>query len=162
MPELPDITIYLEALDRRVLGQVLEKIRMENFFVLRTAVPPIDSLIGRRVTTLRRLGKRIALGFEGDRWLVIHLMIAGRLQWADRTAKPIARNALVHLVFSSGTLTLTEAGTKRLAALHVVEGEANLVAHDRGGIDVLAAPLAEFSEALTRENHTLKRSLTDP
>ena len=162
MPELPDITVYLEALERRVIGQVLEKIRMENFFVLRTAVPPIDSLIGRRVVVLRRLGKRIALCFEGDRWLVIHLMIAGRLQWADGAAKPGARNALVHFVFSSGTLTLTEAGTKRLAALHVVDGEATLAAHDRGGIDVLIASMAEFRAALTRENHTLKRSLTDP
>ncbi|MDB6164928.1 MAG: DNA-formamidopyrimidine glycosylase [Lacunisphaera sp.] len=184
VPELPDITVYLEALDRRVVGQVLEKIRMENFFVLRTAVPPIDSLIGRRVVARRRLGKRIALGFEGDRWLVIHLMIAGRLQWtpvagvADpggavakrprpgsttpATTNLKVRNALAHFVFSNGTLTLTEAGTKRLAALHVVDGEANLAGHDRGGIDVLAASVTEFGAALMRENHTLKRALTDP
>jgi len=135
---------------------------MENFFVLRTAVPPIDSLIGKRVIALRRLGKRIVFGFEGDRWLVLHLMIAGRLQWAEATAKPVARNALVHFVFPSGTLTLTEAGTTRLAALHVVEGETGLAAHDPGGIDVLAGSPEEFAAALRRENHTLKRSLTDP
>ena len=162
MPELPDITVYLEALERRVVGQVLEKIRLENIFVLRTAVPPIDSLEQRRVVALRRIGKRIAFGFEGDRWLVLHLMIAGRLQWADAGAKPTARNALAHLVFSSGTLTLTEAGTKRRASLHVVEGEAALRAHDPGGIDVLGCTTEEFAAALTRENHTLKRSLTDP
>ena len=162
MPELPDITVYLAALDRRVVGQVLEKIRLENMFVLRTAVPPIDSLEQRRVVALRRIGKRIAFGFEGDRWLVLHLMIAGRLQWAEGAAKPTARNALAHLVFANGTLTLTEAGTKRRAALHVVDGEAALRAHDPGGIDVLACSLAEFGAALTRENHTLKRSLTDP
>ena len=162
MPELPDITVYLEALDRRVVGQVLEKIRLENMFVLRTAVPPIDSLEQRRVVALRRIGKRIAFGFEGDRWLVLHLMIAGRLQWAEGAAKPTARNALAHLVFANGTLTLTEAGTKRRAALHVVDGEAALRAHDPGGIDVLACSPAEFGAALTRENHTLKRSLTDP
>ena len=184
MPELPDITVYLEALERRVVGQELEKIRMENFFVLRTAVPPIDSLVGRKVVGLRRLGKRIALGFEGDRWLVIHLMIAGRLQWTPvagaaqpgggiaKRGRPVStnpattklkvRNALVHFVFSGGTLTLTEAGTKRLAALHLVDGKANLAGHDRGGIDVVAASVAEFSVALARENHTLKRALTDP
>ena len=162
MPELPDITVYLEALERRIVGQVLEKILLENIFVLRTAVPPVDSLEKRRVVALRRLGKRIALGIEGDRWLVLHLMIAGRLQWADAGAKPTARNALAHLVFSSGTLTLTEAGTKRRASLHVVEGEAALRAHDPGGIDVLGCTTEEFAAALTRENHTLKRSLTDP
>jgi formamidopyrimidine-DNA glycosylase len=167
MPELPDITVYLEALERRVVGQVLAKIRVENFFVLRTAVPPIDSLVGRQVLTLRRLGKRIAFGCEGDRWLVIHLMIAGRLQWTPgagtvATPMPKVRNALAHFVFANGTLTLTEAGSKRLAAVHVVDGAANLAAHDRGGIDVLAATTAEFGAALTGENHTLKRALTDP
>jgi formamidopyrimidine-DNA glycosylase len=162
MPELPDINVYLEALERRVVGRVLAKIRMENFFVLRTAVPPIDSLTGRRVTMLRRLGKRIAFGFEGDRWLVLHLMIAGRLQWADGSAKPTARNALVHFGFPNGTLTLTEAGTTRLAALHVVEGEAGLAEHEPGGIDVFACSPEEFAAALRRENHTLKRSLTGP
>jgi formamidopyrimidine-DNA glycosylase len=162
MPELPDITVYLEALDRRVVGQVLEKIRLENIFVLRTAVPPIDSLEKRRVVALRRIGKRIVFGFEGQRWLVLHLMIAGRLQWVDGAAKPKARNSLAHFVFANGTLTLTEAGTKRRASLHVIDGEAALRAHDPGGIDVLSCTVEEFSAALTRENHTLKRSLTDP
>ena len=162
MPELPDITVYLEALERRVVGQVLEKTRLENIFVLRTAVPPIDSLERSRVVALRRLGKRIVFGFEGDRWLVLHLMIAGRLQWVDTGVKPKKLNALAHFVFSNGTLTLTEAGTKRRASLHVLDGEAALRAHDPGGIDVMACPTEDFSAALTRENHTLKRSLTDP
>jgi formamidopyrimidine-DNA glycosylase len=178
MPELPDITVYLEALERRVVGQVLEKLRVVDVFVLRTAVPPIDSLVGKRVVGLRRLGKRIVFGFEGDRWLVLHLMIAGRLQWTDgarstdstgspragsgQAAKPVARNALAHFVFANGTLTLTEAGTKHRASLHVVADEAGLAEHDRGGIDVLACTAVEFGAALTRENHTLKRALTDP
>jgi formamidopyrimidine-DNA glycosylase len=162
MPELPDITVYLEALERRVLGRVLEKVRLANLFVLRTAVPPIDSLQGRRVEKLRRLGKRIAFGFEGDRWLVLHLMIAGRLHWAGAGTKSVGRNVLAELRFEHGTLTLTEAGTKRRASLHVVDGAAGLAAHDRGGIDVLAAAVEEFGAALRKENHTLKRSLTDP
>lgn len=162
MPELPDITIYLEALERRVVGQVLEKIRIVDVFVLRTAMPPIDSLVGKRMAGLRRLGKRILFHFEGDRWLVMHLMVAGRLQWVEGAEKPTARNALAHFVFPNGTLTLTEAGTKHRASLHVVADEAGLAAHDRGGIDVLNAPLAEFKAALKRENHTLKRSLTAP
>ena len=162
MPELPDITVYLEALERRVLNRVLERIRLADIFVLRTAVPPIDSLAGRRVVSVRRLGKRIAFGCEGDRWLVVHLMIAGRLQWTEPGGKLVARNALATFFFESGALTLTEAGTKRRASLHVVEGEAGLAAHDRGGIDVFAASAPEFAAALTRENHTLKRALTDP
>jgi formamidopyrimidine-DNA glycosylase len=162
MPELPDITVYIEALEGRVVGQPLEKIRLENIFVLRTAVPPIDSLVKRRVVELRRLGKRIAIGFEGDRWLVIHLMIAGRLQWTSGLEKPKTRNALAHFGFPSGTLTLTEAGSKRRASLHVLEGEAALQAHDRGGIDVFHCTEADFARALTSVNHTLKRSLTDP
>jgi len=162
MPELPDITIYLEALESRIVGQVLEKIRIVDVFVLRTAIPPIDSLVGKRVIGLRRLGKRILFHFEGDRWLVLHLMIAGRLQWTDGTAKPAARNALGHFVFPAGTLTLTEAGTKHRASLYVVANEAGLGAHDRGGIDVLSSSLPEFKAALQRENHTLKRSLTAP
>ena len=162
MPELPDISAYLEALTPRVLGRALERIKIAHAFLLRTAAPPIDSLHGRRVTALRRIGKRIVLGFEGDRWLVLHLMIAGRLQWAGAGAKPPARNALADFVFDSGTLTLTEAGTKRRAALHVVASEAALAAHDPGGLDPLACPAAEFAAALTRGNHTLKRALTDP
>ena len=176
MPELPDITVYLEALESRVRGQMLAKVRVADVFVLRTAVPPIDSLVGRKVVALRRLGKRLAFGFEGDRWLVLHLMIAGRLHWTpstdstssrpagsgQATAKPKAANALAHLVFTSGTLTLTEAGTKHRASLHVVDGEAALQAHDPGGLEVPACTAAEFGAALTRENHTLKRALTDP
>jgi len=162
MPELPDITIYLEALERRIVRQTLEKLRIVDMFVLRTAVPPVDSLVGKRVLGLRRLGKRLVFQFEGDRWLVMHLMIAGRLQWTEGMAKLIARNALAHFVFPNGTLTLTEAGTKHRASLHVVASEAELAAHDRGGIDVMSASLAGFSAALQRENHTLKRSLTAP
>ncbi len=161
MPELPDITVYLEALDKRVIGRKLMRIRLENIFVLRTALPPIDSLVGKKVVALRRLGKRIAFGFEDGKWLVLHLRIAGRLQWAEGNTKSIGRNVLAHFVFENGTLTLTEAGTKRLASLHVVADEAGLAAHERGGIDVFAATLEEFRAALTRENHTLKRSLTD-
>jgi formamidopyrimidine-DNA glycosylase len=162
MPELPDVTVYLEALESRVMGRVLEKVRLADMFVLRTAVPPIDSLEGRKVESLRRLGKRIAFGFEGDRWLVLHLMIAGRLHWADTGQKSIGRNVLAEFRFANGTLTLTEAGTKRRAALHVVDGAVGLAAHDRGGIDVLTCSPEDFSAALTRENHTLKRTLTDP
>jgi Formamidopyrimidine-DNA glycosylase len=162
MPEYPDITVYVEALERRVAGQVLERIRFLDMFVLRTAVPPAETLHGRKAREVRRIGKRIAIGFEGERWLVMHLMIAGRLQWAETGAKPAARNALAQLVWGSGTLALTEAGTTRRAALHVVDGEAGLRAHDPGGIDVMAATTEEFGAALTRENHTLKRALTDP
>lgn len=162
MPELPDITIYLEALERRVVGQVLAKIRLPDMFVLRTAVPPIDGLVGKRVTELRRLGKRIAFGFEDGQWLVLHLMIAGRLQWTEGAPKPVARNALAHFEFATGTLSLTEAGTKHRASLHVVAEAAGLAAHERGGLEVLGAAVAEFAAVLTRGNHTLKRALTDP
>lgn len=162
MPELPDITVYREALEARVVGQVLEKIRLQDIFVLRTFAPPIESLHGQRVTAVRRLGKRIALGFADGKWLVLHLMIAGRLQWTDGDAKPKAKNVLAHFVFASGTLSLTEAGTKRRASLHVVADEAGLAAHDRRGLDVFVATTAEFAAALRSENHTLKRSLTDP
>jgi formamidopyrimidine-DNA glycosylase len=162
MPELPDITVYLDALEQRIVGRVLERIRIANLFVLRTAVPPVDSLAGQRVRELRRLGKRIAIGFESGRWLVLHLMIAGRLHWADAAGKPTGRNALALLQFENGTLTLTEAGTKRRAALHVLASASDLTAHDPGGIDVLGCSGPEFAEALTRRNHTLKRALTDP
>ncbi len=164
MPELPDVTVYLEALAPRVRGRTLERIRLLNIFTLRTAVPPAETLAGRRVTELRRLGKRIVLGFEGELWLVIHLMVAGRLQWTDAGAKAkgTTRNALAEFVFEAGTLTLTEAGTKRRAALHVVDGEAGLAAHEPGGIDAAGATTGEFAAALRRENRTLKRALTDP
>lgn len=162
MPELPDITVYLEALERRIVDRVLERIRLPDIFVLRTAVPPITTLEQRRVVALRRLGKRIALGFDHGGWLVIHLMIAGRLHWTDGPGAPKARNSLVHLAFGHGTLTLTEAGTKHRASLHVVADAAGLAGHNPGGINVLTSSLAEFTAALTRENHTLKRALTDP
>jgi formamidopyrimidine-DNA glycosylase len=162
MPELPDITVYLEAIERRVVGRRLDRIRLADIFVLRTAIPPIDSLEGRRVVATRRIGKRIALGFEGDRWLVIHLMIAGRLHWIEPGEKLGTRNLLVTFLFENGALTLTEAGTKHRASLHVLEGEAALRAHDPGGIDVFACSLEEFTSALTQRNHTLKRALTDP
>ena len=166
MPELPDIAVYLEALERRVVGQVLEKIRVLDVFVLRTAMPPISSLEGQRVERLRRLGKRIAFGCANGRWLVLHLMIAGRLQWSPAAgAGPVAKkipNTLVQFVFPTGMLTLTEAGTKHRASLHVVADEAGLAAHERGGLDVLSASTAEFGATQIRENHTLKRALTDP
>jgi len=162
MPELPDITVYIEALDRRIAGRVLEKVRLRDLFVLRTAIPPIDSLDGRRVTELRRIGKRVVIGFEADLWLVVHLMIAGRLHWVDADGKAVGKNVLAELRFENGTLTLTEAGTKHRASLHLVEGVAALARLDPGGIDVLSCTLVEFAAGLTRENHTLKRSLTDP
>jgi len=172
MPELPDITVYIEALARRVRGRTLQKVRLLSPFLLRTALPPIDSLEGRKVVALRRLGKRIVFGFAGDQWLVLHLMIAGRLHWTDtspaagagataKQPKP-GGNVLATFTFDSGVLTLTEAGTKRRASLHVVGAEAGLAAHDPGGIDPLASTLESFAAALTRENHTLKRGLTDP
>jgi formamidopyrimidine-DNA glycosylase len=129
--------------------------------VLRTAIPPINSLEGRRVMRLKRIGKRIALGFDGDQWLVIHLMIGGRLHWTDAGGKPGARNVIATFRFDHGTLTLTEAGTKRRASIHVLASETALAAHDPGGIDVMAGSREEFAAALTRENHTLKRALTD-
>lgn len=163
MPELPDITVYIEALERRVVGRVLERIRIVDIFILRTARPPIEALEKQRVMKLRRLGKRIAFGFEDGKWLVIHLMIAGRLQWSGPGEKPVARNALATFFFEGGgALVLTEAGTKHRAAIHVVADEAGLAAHDRGGIDVMTGTREEFAAALTRENHTLKRALTDP
>jgi formamidopyrimidine-DNA glycosylase len=164
MPELPDITVYLEALEARVLGRTLQRIRIANVFVLRTAVPPIMVFEGKRVVALRRLGKRIVFGFEDDLWLVLHLMIAGRLQWLEgEAAKPAGRrNALAAFEFENGTLTLTEAGTKRRASLYAVAGEAGLQAHDPGGIDVLNSTADQFAAVLTRRNQTLKRALTDP
>lgn len=163
MPELPDITVYMDALERRVVGCVLEKVRVTDVFVLRTAVPPISAVEGRRVVRLRRLGKRIALEFEDGKWVVIHLMIAGRLQWSVAGEKPVARNALATFFFAGGgALVLTEAGTKHRAAVHVVADEAGLAAHDRGGIDVMNCTQTEFAEVVRRENHTLKRALTDP
>jgi formamidopyrimidine-DNA glycosylase len=162
MPELPDVTVYLEALDQRISGHVLERVLIAGPFLLRTASPPIDSVQGHKVTGLRRIGKRIAIGFDNDVWLVFHLMIAGRLHWSEKRKIPDGRRTLAALDFDHGSLTLTEAGTRKRASLHVVAGEAALKKLDPGGIDVLSATRDDFAAALTRENHTLKRSLTDP
>jgi formamidopyrimidine-DNA glycosylase len=162
MPELPDLTVYLEALDRRIVGQRLERVSILSPFLLRTAVPPIQSAEGRRVNEVRRVGKRIALGLEEDLWLVLHLMIAGRLHWFGQGTPLSRRPALARLEFASGTLTLTEAGTKRRASLHLVQGEQGLRMQDPGGIEILQSSLGQFAERLRSENHTLKRALTDP
>ncbi len=162
MPELPDITAYLSALEKRIKGQKLEKVRLASFTLLRTVEPRLESAEGRTVRELRRIGKRIAIGLEGEIWLVLHLMIAGRLHWKTAGAKLAGRNGLAAFDFSSGTLVLTEAGTKRRASLYVVAGEEGLRGLDPGGIDVLGCSLAEFRNALTAENRTLKRALTDP
>jgi formamidopyrimidine-DNA glycosylase len=162
MPELPDVTVYVEAISARVLGRPLEGVRLASPFLLRTAVPPISAAHGRRVEEVRRQGKRIVLALEGGLFLSLHLMIAGRLHWKARGAKPAGKAGLAAFDFPDGTLTLTEAGTKRRAALHLLQGEAALRLLDRGGLEVLEASLDAFREALARENHTLKRSLTDP
>jgi len=162
MPELPDITAYITALEPRVVGHRLEQVRIASPFLLRTAQPPLAEADGRTVTELRRIGKRIAFGLEGDLWLVLHLMIAGRLHWKGPKAKLGGRQNLAALDFPKGSLVLTEAGSKHRASLHVVAGEENLRAFDAGGIDVFAADLDSFRAALTAENHTLKRALTDP
>ena len=162
MPELPDITAYREALEARVLGAVLEQARLNSPFLVRSLAPPLNEAVGRRVVALRRIGKRIAMGFEGELWVVIHLMIAGRLHWKKRGVKLARRNDLLAFDFSAGTLTLTEAGTQRRASLHVAAGEEALRALDPGGLEPLESSLEEFTRALQRENHTLKRTLTDP
>jgi formamidopyrimidine-DNA glycosylase len=162
MPELPDITIYVEALERRVRGRVLEACRIRGPFLLRTYDPPIEALNGRRVIGIRRLGKRLVFGFEDDYWLLLHLMIAGRLHWKPPRSKLSGKSQLAAFDFADGTLLLTEAGTKHRASLWVLRGASALGDHDPGGIDVLAADLEAFSQAVRRENHTLKRVLTDP
>lgn len=162
MPELPDIAAYIAALEPRVLGQPLEHVRLGSVFLLRTVDPPISEAEGRAVIGLRRLGKRIALGVEGGVWLVLHLMIAGRLHWKPPAAKIGGKNSLASFDFPTGSLTLTEAGSKRRASLHLVRGEAGLHALDPGGLEVLTALPADFRTALLAENRTLKRALTDP
>ena len=162
MPELPDIAAYITALEARVLSQPLERVRLASVFLLRTADPPLASIEGRPVGSLRRIGKRIAIGVEGDLWLVLHLMIAGRLHWKPPHAKLAGRNALAAFDFPSGSLVLTEAGSKRRASLHVLRGEDALRAVDPGGIEIFATNLDGFRAALTQENRTLKRALTDP
>ena len=161
MPELPDITVYLDALESRIVGRRLERILLKNPFLLRTAEPPLAACEGQVVRSLRRLGKRIAIGLENELWLVIHLMIAGRLHWYAGAERSRMRAALLYLEFGAGVLTLTEAGTKRRASLHVVR-TGGLEAHDRGGLEVLDADRAAFRSALSEHNHTLKRALTDP
>jgi formamidopyrimidine-DNA glycosylase len=162
VPELPDVVVYIEALEQRILGETLERVRVLSPFLLRTAVPPLDAVQGRRVERLRRIGKRIAIGFEGQLYLVLHLMIAGRLRWLAPGDKPPGRITLALLEFSSGRLALTEAGTKRRAALHVVQGEEALARFDAGGLEVLSADLPAFGARLRSERHTLKRALADP
>ncbi len=162
MPELPDIAAYISALEPRLVGQPIERVRLASAFLLRTAQPPITDVDGRVVRALRRIGKRIAIGVEGDLWLVLHLMIAGRLHWRPPGARLSGRQSLVAFDFPNGSLVLTEAGTKRRASLHLVSGEEGLRSVDPGGIDVLASDFTAFRAALTAENRTLKRALTDP
>jgi len=162
MPELPDIVVYIENLESRILGKTLKRVRLLNPFVLRTAVPPIMSVEGRKVVGLQRLGKRIAIGLDGDLFLVLHLMVAGRLRWLEGKARLPGRIALAAFDFDNGTLVFTEAGTKRRASIHLVQGEAAVSALHAGGMEVLESDHAAFSQRLKAENHTLKRALTDP
>lgn len=162
MPELPDIVVYIESLRPRVDGRVLEHLRLFNPFLLRSVEPPIQDAVGRRVIGLRRLGKRIVFDLQDDLFLVLHLMIAGRLHWKPRGAKPPGKIGLAGFDFDTGTLMLTEAGTKRRASLTLVRGEAELARHNPGGLEPLDVTLDQFRTALRRENHTLKRTLTDP
>ena len=162
MPELPDIAVYLEALAPRIVGQPLDRVRVQSPFLLRTFEPPLESAHGKHVRGLRWLGKRIAIGLEGELWLVLHLMIAGRLHWKPPDAKLNGKYNLAAFDFPQGSLVLTEAGAKRRAALYLVSGQAALDQHDPGGIDVFEASTEQFAAALKRRNHTLKRALTDP
>lgn len=162
MPELPDVVVYIEALERRILGQVLHGLRLGNPFVLRTVEPATSEIAGHRVTELRRIGKRIVIALDGDLFIVIHLMIAGRFKWLPPKAKIPGRLGLAAFDFDAGTLLLTEAGSKRRASIHIVRGEEALRTFDPGGIEILDASLEDFRDVLRRERHTLKRTLTDP
>lgn len=162
MPELPDIVVYKEALERHVVGRALQRVRLRNPFVLRSVTPPIDAIVGRSVAGVRRMGKRLILDFGDELFLVIHLMIAGRLRWRAAGGKVPAKLGIAYFDFPDGVLILTEAGTKRRASLTLVEGEDMLTQVDRGGLEVMSATREGFAERLRRENHTLKRSLTDP
>jgi formamidopyrimidine-DNA glycosylase len=162
MPELPDILLYLHALRPRIVGQAVTGVRLASPFLLRSIDPPLDAVVGRRVVDLHRLGKRIAIELEGERFLVFHLMIAGRFRWKDPGARIPGKVGLFALDFPDATLILTEAGTKRQASLHVVQGKDALLQHNPGGLEVLDATLESFAAALRERNHTLKRSLTDP
>jgi formamidopyrimidine-DNA glycosylase len=162
MPELPDVTVYVEALQKRIAGATMLKLRLGNPFVLRTVEPAPSALAGKKVVSLERIGKRIVLGFDGDVFLIIHLMIAGRFKWLPPNAKIPGKLGLAALDFEHGTLLLTEAGSKRRASMHIVQGREGVHAQDPGGIEPLEMTLSQFREALTRERHTLKRTLTDP
>ena len=162
MPELPDVVVYVESLAQRVVGARVERVRLLSPFVLRTVVPPLAAAEGQRVNAVRRLGKRIVIALEGDLFLVMHLMIAGRLRWLEAGKKPPGRITLALIDFTTGTLAFTEAGTKKRASLHLVQGEAALAAFDLGGLEVEDAGIDAFRERLVREHHTLKRALTDP
>jgi formamidopyrimidine-DNA glycosylase len=162
MPELPDVTVYLECLHPRVVGRTLEKVRLSSPFLLRSVEPPLSQAEGKTVRGLRRLGKRLVFELGGELFIVLHLMIAGRLHWKARGAKPPGKIGLAAFDFTNGTLILTEAGTKKRASLHLVRGEDGLAEHQPGGLEVLDVDLAAFRAVLLRENHTLKRSLTDP
>lgn len=162
MPELPDITIYIEALEKRILGARLESVRIASPFLVRTFDPPMDAIEGKWIQALRRIGKRIAFGFEDQLWLVLHLMIAGRIHWQDQKVALPSKRGLAAFDFDRGCLTLTEAGSKRRASLHVVRGDETLACMNPGGLEVLDADLEAFRRTLVRRNHTLKRALTDP
>ena len=162
MPELPDVTVYVEALRSRIVGQVVREVKIASPFVLRSVDPPISAAAGRTVTGIERLGKRIVIGLDGDLWIVIHLMIAGRFRWLAPDKRPPGKLGLAGFIFETGALWLTEAGTKRRASLHLVAGRASLVQFERGGLEPLEMTPEQFAARLKSENHTLKRSLTDP
>jgi formamidopyrimidine-DNA glycosylase len=162
MPELPDISLYCEALEQRVLGRRLERARLNTPFLLRSVEPGLGVVVGANVRAIRRVGKRIAIGFDNDCWLIFHLMVAGRLHWRDTAPKALPKQTAIALDFPNGSLTLTEAGTKKRASLHVARGDAGLAQHDPGGLEIDAATAATFRAALQQRNHTLKRALTDP
>ncbi len=162
MPELPDIVVYIEALEGRILGEPVQKVRLASPFLLRSVDPPVSAVVGKHVTKVRRIGKRIVLELEDDLFLVLHLMIAGRLHWREAGAALAGKQSLAAFDFPAGSLVLTEAGSKKRASLHVIRGEEGLREHDPGGLEVLDASLDEFRAAITESNHTLKRALTDP
>jgi len=162
VPELPDIVVYIEALEQRIQGSILDRVRVANPFLLRTAVPPVSSVEGKKIVELRRLGKRICFGLEGDLWLVLHLMIAGRLHWYEDRAKAAKGRSVAVFDFNNGSLVLTEAGSQKRASLHVVQGEAGLENLNPGGLELFDATKEQFAQALRARNHTLKRALTDP
>src|SRR5881397_2514677 len=162
MPELPDVLLYIESLQPRILSQQLERVRLASPFVVRSVAPPLSRIHGRTVRALSRLGKQIIWEFDGDLFLVVHLMIAGRFQWKERGARIPGKLGLAAFDFPTGTLLLTEAGSKKRASVYIIQGERDLATFDRGALDVLASSPEQFRDALTRENHTLKRSLTDP